>query len=149
MISVIVTTYERRALLARTLASVYAQTTADREVIVVDDGSTDGTAEFLRSQPVSMIAMGHCGNPAGSGSSESAYRFNFASCRFRGERPIRLVRPDTIDPGAEERSIFAATVFRQIVMVVVRFVKWSGPDIAVNPGQTSSTGYMCMLVFGN
>jgi hypothetical protein len=68
---------------------------------------------------------------------------------FRGERPIRLVRPDTIDPGAEERSIFAATVFRQIVMVVVRFVKWSGPDTAVNPGQTSSTGYMRMLVFGN
>jgi len=57
-------TYERRALLARTLASVYAQTTADREVIVVDDGSTDGTAQFLGSQPVSMIAMAHCGNPA-------------------------------------------------------------------------------------
>jgi hypothetical protein len=68
---------------------------------------------------------------------------------FRGERPIRLVRPDTIDLGAEERSIFSATVFRQIVMVVVRFVKWSGPDTAVNPGQTSSTGYMRMLVFGN
>ena len=68
---------------------------------------------------------------------------------FRGERPIRLVLPDRIDPGAEERSIFAATVFRQIVMVAVRFVKWSGPDIAVNPGQTPSTGYMRMLVFGN
>jgi hypothetical protein len=68
---------------------------------------------------------------------------------FRGERPIRLVRPDTIDPGAEECSIFAATVFRQIVMVVVRFVKWSGRDTAVNPGQTPSTGYMRMLVFRN
>jgi glycosyltransferase involved in cell wall biosynthesis len=64
VISVIVTTYERRALLARTLASVYAQTMADCEVIVVDDGSTDGTAEFLGSQPVSMITLAHCGNPA-------------------------------------------------------------------------------------
>jgi len=34
-------------------------------------------------------------------------------------------------------------------MVVVRFVKWSGRDTAVNPGQTPSTGYMRMLVFGN
>jgi len=34
-------------------------------------------------------------------------------------------------------------------MVVVRFVKWSGPDTAVNPGQTPSTGYMRMLVFRN
>jgi glycosyltransferase involved in cell wall biosynthesis len=64
VISVIVTTYERRALLARTLASVFVQTTADREVIVVDDGSTDGTAEFLDSQPVSAVTIRHSGNPA-------------------------------------------------------------------------------------
>lgn len=64
MISVILTTYERRALLARALASVFAQTITDREVIVVDDGSTDGTAEFLRTQPVAFIGIAHSGNPA-------------------------------------------------------------------------------------
>ncbi len=64
MISVILTTYQRRELVARALASVFAQTVADREVIVVDDGSTDGTAAFLRGRPVSLVTVPHSGNPA-------------------------------------------------------------------------------------
>lgn len=64
MISVILTTYERQTLLARALASVFAQTLSEREVIVVDDGSTDGTVEFLGGQPVTVIRLAHTGNPA-------------------------------------------------------------------------------------
>ena len=64
MISVILTTYERRGLLARALASVFAQTHRDHEVIVVDDGSTDGTDELLATQPVACIRLAHSGNPA-------------------------------------------------------------------------------------
>jgi glycosyltransferase involved in cell wall biosynthesis len=64
VISVILTTYERRELLARALDSVLAQTVQDREVIVVDDGSTDGTSEFLRWRPVTLIRVAHSGNPA-------------------------------------------------------------------------------------
>jgi glycosyltransferase involved in cell wall biosynthesis len=63
VISVIVTTYQRRALVGGALASVFAQTVRDREVIVVDDGSTDGTGEFLRTQPVSVVSLPHSGNP--------------------------------------------------------------------------------------
>jgi len=66
-----------------------------------------------------------------------------ASGRSASSARIQLIRV------RKERSIFSATVLRQIVMVVVRFVKWSGPDTAVNPGQTPSTGYMRMLVFRN
>ena len=43
MISVIIPTYNRRELLLRAIDSVLQQTHADIEVIVVDDGSTDGT----------------------------------------------------------------------------------------------------------
>lgn len=64
MISVILTTYQRQTLLARALASVFAQTFANREVIVVDDGSTDATVEFLGRQPVTVIRLAHTGNPA-------------------------------------------------------------------------------------
>jgi glycosyltransferase involved in cell wall biosynthesis len=64
VISVILTTFDRRELVARALASVFAQTTAACEAIVVDDGSTDGTAEFLRHQPVDLIRVPHSGNPA-------------------------------------------------------------------------------------
>ena len=47
LFSVIVPTFNRADLLAETLQSVFAQRFADYEVIVADDGSTDGTAEVL------------------------------------------------------------------------------------------------------
>lgn len=49
LFSVIIPTYNRRALLEEALGSVWAQTFFDYEVIVVDDGSDDGTWEYLES----------------------------------------------------------------------------------------------------
>ncbi len=49
LFSVVIPTFNRVELLKRTLESVWAQTFTDYEVIVVDDGSTDGTLEFLKS----------------------------------------------------------------------------------------------------
>lgn len=46
--SVVIPTYNRGALIAATLDSVFAQEYRDFEVIVVDDGSTDDTADRLR-----------------------------------------------------------------------------------------------------
>jgi glycosyltransferase involved in cell wall biosynthesis len=48
-ITVIIPTWNRLALLVEALASVRAQTLAPAEVIVVDDGSSDGTGEWLRA----------------------------------------------------------------------------------------------------
>ncbi len=49
MISLIMPTYNRRATIARAVASVLAQTYADWELVVVDDGSTDGTESVVRA----------------------------------------------------------------------------------------------------
>jgi hypothetical protein len=46
-VSVVVPTYQRRELVRRAVASVAAQTFEDLEIIVVDDGSTDGTRGAL------------------------------------------------------------------------------------------------------
>ena len=47
--SVVIPAYNRHALLVEALDSVWQQTFTGFEVIVVDDGSTDGTTEYLRS----------------------------------------------------------------------------------------------------
>ncbi len=47
LVSVIIPTYNRAALVAEALASVKAQTFRDFEIVVVDDGGTDGTWEVL------------------------------------------------------------------------------------------------------
>ncbi len=45
-VAVIIPTYNRAALLGRAVSSVLGQTFRDFELIVVDDGSTDGTADL-------------------------------------------------------------------------------------------------------
>ncbi|MBN1684349.1 MAG: glycosyltransferase [Gammaproteobacteria bacterium] len=46
-VSICVPTYNRKNYLKETLNSIFAQTYNDYEVIVVDDGSTDGTKEMI------------------------------------------------------------------------------------------------------
>ena len=48
-VSVVVTTYNQRAYIAAAIESALGQTFSDREVVVVDDGSTDGTDAIVVS----------------------------------------------------------------------------------------------------
>ena len=50
-ISVVIPTYNREEVLQRALASVYAQTYKPKEVIIIDDGSTDKTSQILKLFP--------------------------------------------------------------------------------------------------
>ena len=55
--SVIIPTYNRGPNVTRAIASVLAQTLPVDEVIVVDDGSTDGTADAVRAQFGSRVNL--------------------------------------------------------------------------------------------
>ncbi len=64
LVSVIIPTYNRVDLLRAAVASVLRQSYAPWELIVVDDGSTDGTAHALHSFPqVRVVRQKHTGMP--------------------------------------------------------------------------------------
>ena len=55
LISVIIPTYQRRDKLKITLKSVLSQTYTNYEVLIMDDGSNDGTKEMVNSLNDSRI----------------------------------------------------------------------------------------------
>ncbi|TMB62149.1 MAG: glycosyltransferase family 2 protein, partial [Chloroflexi bacterium] len=125
MISVILTTYERRELVARALASVFAQITAAGEVIVVDDGSTDGTAEFLRHQPIQLLRVPHSGNPA--------VARNAGLDRARGDLIAFLDSDDTLRPNALKDLSAALQAHRAAGFAYGAYEPDPGPRLAVPP----------------
>lgn len=81
LVSVVIPTYNRLGLLRQAIQSVAAQEYTNYETIVADDGSTDGTADYvtsLSSPPVRYLRLEHTGivaatRNAGAGSATGAY----------------------------------------------------------------------------
>jgi hypothetical protein len=56
-VSILIPLYNKAPYIHRALASIFAQTLADFEVIVVDDGSTDGGAELVAGCPDARLRL--------------------------------------------------------------------------------------------
>lgn len=84
LVSVIIPSYNSRAHVARALSSLQRQREKNLEVeaIVVDDGSTDGTADFVRS------------------------RFPFARCITQGHAGLAAARNTGIDAATGDYIVF-------------------------------------------
>lgn len=61
LVSIIVPLYNKRGYVAQCVESVLAQTLKDFEVIVVDDGSTDGSENIAGRYPVKLISISNRG----------------------------------------------------------------------------------------
>lgn len=57
LVSAVITTHNRKNLLERAVNSVYSQTYRNIELIVVDDGSTDDTEEWCKTQQFTYIRI--------------------------------------------------------------------------------------------
>ena len=57
LVSAIIITHNRLELLKRAIYSVGKQTYGNMELIVVDDGSTDGTEEYCQNQAFKYIRI--------------------------------------------------------------------------------------------
>jgi glycosyltransferase involved in cell wall biosynthesis len=103
-VSVVIPAYNRRALIVETLESVRDQLYADLEVIIVDDGSTDGTPDEVRrwiaasgDRRFSIVAL-----PANGGKSAAV---NTAFRMFHGKFVMVLDSDDVLLHDALSRQL--------------------------------------------
>ena len=94
-ISVVVTNYNYRAYLLECIASVRAQTRPAAELVIVDDGSTDGSDALLREVPGATVLLKE------NGGQTSAMNAGFE--RTTGDFVVFLDADDRLRPDALER----------------------------------------------
>ncbi|MDD4887932.1 MAG: glycosyltransferase family 2 protein, partial [Thiomonas sp.] len=94
LVSVVIPAYNARNTLAQTLDSLFAQTHRNLDVVVVDDGSTDGTAEVLEAFAgrVRVIRQANAGIAVARNASVQAARGDYIALLDADD----LCRPDRI-----------------------------------------------------
>lgn len=88
-LSIIIVSYNTRDMTLACLASVYAQTTGDFEVVVVDNASADGSAEAIRRQFPQVTLLAEPVNHGFAGAHDVA----IPKCRAP---LLLLLNPDTV-----------------------------------------------------
>src|ERR1017187_5622192 len=99
LVSILVSAYNAEEWISYTLQSAVAQTWPRKEIIVVDDGSTDGTAEVARrfaSKEVTVISTENHGLSAGQ---------NHAYAQSQGDYIQFLDADDLLAPDKIERQL--------------------------------------------
>ncbi|HYE37152.1 glycosyltransferase family A protein [Methylocaldum sp.] len=102
LVSVVIPAYNAMAFLRQTLDSVLAQTYDNLEVIVVDDGSTDGTSDLLHGygERITVLRQANAGQAAAR---------NYGARVARGDMLAFLDSDDLWD---------AAKIARQVELLV-------------------------------
>ncbi len=117
-VSVCIPTYNRKDYLKETLESVFAQTYKDYEVVIVDDGSTDGTDEMIKQAGYNVRYFWQ------ENAGDAAARNRLVELA-QGQYISFLDSDDLLVPDAIERMMAAMSVQNEDVIVY-------GPYIAID-----------------
>jgi len=98
-VTVVITTLDRLAYVQEAIASVRAQTGVAHELIVVDNGSGDGTRAWLRARD-DLLALEVDRDPASTRSSNISIARNAGLARATGDYVWFLDDDDRLRPGA-------------------------------------------------
>jgi glycosyltransferase involved in cell wall biosynthesis len=125
LVSVVIPAYNAAGFIGETLDSVRAQTVRDLEVLVVDDGSTDGTAGLVRRRypEVRLFTQANQG---------AAVARNTALDHARGDWIAFLDSDDLWQPAKLERQLAHAERNREAAVVHTGF-RYLLPDGSTRP----------------
>ena len=119
-VSVVIPTFNNARLIEETLATVYAQTLAPEEIVVIDDGSTDETAAVLRKHTgrvryIREEPSGGCSKPRNVGIRES-----------RGRYVAMFDSDDLMAPAKLEKQVGFLERHPEVDLVFTDFVDFEG-----------------------
>jgi GT2 family glycosyltransferase len=133
LFSVIIPTYNRLELLREALASVRSQRFVDYEIIVIDDGSTDGTAEALAEEGnrLRVLVQPNCGPGAAR---------NRGAQTARGDYLAFLDSDDLWFPWTLE--VFATLITRhgRPALIAGRYIDFKHNEAVTDLSESSTNG---------
>ena len=132
-LAVVIPTHNRRAILERTLDALDAQSQLDFRIVVVDDGSTDGTFEWLerraeRASGPRLVARRQENRGQGQARNRALREVDEELVLFLGDDIIPL--PDFV---AEHLVAHARPEARRAPTAVVGFTDWRRSEMKVTP----------------
>ena len=124
--SVVVPVYNKARYIADSLSSVLQQRCDDFEVVLIDDGSTDGSADLARSFGDPRVHV-HSQTNAGVSAARNA-----GIARARGDLVFFFDADDWMHPDYLRVQLEQARRFPQVAFFATRFLRFSA-DVAVPP----------------
>lgn len=119
LFSIVIPTYNRAELLTQAIESVLSQTYSNREILVVDDGSTDDTQSVVRKfrPSVSYVRQENQGKSAA---------LNLGIASARGDAVLVLDDDDILPPWAIAKHAEALTQSAVANFSYGRFLRFKG-----------------------
>jgi glycosyltransferase involved in cell wall biosynthesis len=128
-VTVVIPTYNRAELLAQTLVTVFAQDPKPHEVLVVDDGSTDATLDYLQSVDVSVLRNEKGGWGPGRARNEGFRRVDSEFVAFLDSDDLLLPGALRRLEGALEEAPTASFAFGRCLTAKKEAGRWSATGL--------------------